>query len=362
MVTVEELKAAFRERYEGSADIRDLQKNLLGEGADYPHAHAYAVALGELLAGVFGDALENGLAQEAATMELAEELLRPMLNQNYDLASAGAVHAQEAIHKRAGMNLRALTPPLNTDRINGIVKAVAKAELFADAASILGEPVVNLTENAVDETIRTNAQAQHEAGLNPRIIRRAESGCCEWCRNLAGSYLYYDEPEDVFRRHNRCRCLTIFAPGEGKVQDVWTKRWTEGTDSDRIKAQEEAIQSAYREKRKEIEAAKRARQAAEEKRIPTQLSKAPGRLASKTPTAWKQMLEEAGEKVVPLSRGHFKGVPYEEGGGWKVNFGGNGILSFHPAEHSHHKGAYYKISTPKEGTRRYDLNGIEIKG
>lgn len=147
-----------------------------------------------------------------------------------------------------------------------------------------------------------------------------------------------------------------------RVQDVWTKRWTEGTDSDRIKAQEEAIQSAYREKRKEIEAAKRARQAAEEKRIPTQLSKAPGRLASKTPTAWKQMLEEAGEKVVPLSRGHFKGVPYEEGGGWKVNFGGNGILSFHPAEHSHHKGAYYKISTPKEGTRRYDLNGIEIKG
>ena len=43
----------------------------------------------------------------------------------------------------------------------------------------------------------------------------------------------------------------------------------------------------------------------------------------------------------------------------KINFGGDGILQYHPTKKSHHGGAYYKISTGKGGTKRYELDGTE---
>lgn len=36
-------------------------------------------------------------------------------------------------------------------------------------------------------------------------------------------------------------------------------------------------------------------------------------------------------------------------GGFKVNWGGDRMLSYHPATGSHHGGAYYKISSGAEG-------------
>ena len=35
---------------------------------------------------------------------------------------------------------------------------------------------------------------------------------------------------DVWRRHNNCRCTVDYDPGEGKVQDVWSKKWKESED------------------------------------------------------------------------------------------------------------------------------------
>lgn len=68
-----------------------------------------------------------------------------------------------------------------------------------------------------------------------------------------------------------------------------------------------------------------------------------------------------GYDVQPLSKGSYKGIPYEEGGGFKVNWGGDRILQYHPENSSHHGGAYFKISSGKTGTIRIDLNGNIIK-
>ena len=54
-------------------------------------------------------------------------------------------------------------------------------------------------------------------------------------------------------------------------------------------------------------------------------------------------------------------MPFEDGGGYKVNFEDGGLLQYHPEPHSHHGGEYYKISTGKVGIHRYDINGIEKK-
>ena len=44
-------------------------------------------------------------------------------------------------------------------------------------------------------------------------------------------------------------------------------------------------------------------------------------------------------------------------GSFKVNWGGDRILQYHPANLSHHGGAYFKISSGETGTIRIDLDG-----
>lgn len=68
-------------------------------------------------------------------------------------------------------------------------------------------------------------------------------------------------------------------------------------------------------------------------------------------------LVKTGYDVQPLSRGSYKGIPFEDGGGFKVNWGGDRILQYHPANSSHHGGAYFKISSGVTGTIRIDLAG-----
>lgn len=72
-------------------------------------------------------------------------------------------------------------------------------------------------------------------------------------------------------------------------------------------------------------------------------------------------LVKNGYDIKPLSKGSFKGISFAEGGGFKVNWGGDRILQYHPASLSHHGGAYFKISSGNTGTIRIDLDGNIIK-
>ena len=76
---------------------------------------------------------------------------------------------------------------------------------------------------------------------------------------------------------------------------------------------------------------------------------------------FRKYLIKNGYDVKPLSKGSYKGIPFEEGGGFKVNWGGDRILQYHPADASHHGGAYFKISSGETGTIRIDLDGNIIE-
>ena len=81
------------------------------------------------------------------------------------------------------------------------------------------------------------------------------------------------------------------------------------------------------------------------------------KLQNFTPHSLKIILSNSGYEVKALNRGSLKGISFEDGGGYKVNFGMDGIFQYHPEKSSHHEGAYYKISTGITGTRRYNLDG-----
>ena len=62
--------------------------------------------------------------------------------------------------------------------------------------------------------------------MGPVIVRTAAPECCVWCAKLSGVYDYNevrDTGNDVFRRHERCRC-TVTYRDNGTVQDVWSKK------------------------------------------------------------------------------------------------------------------------------------------
>lgn len=86
----------------------------------------------------------------------------------------------------------------------------------------------------------------------------------------------------------------------------------------------------------------------------------PNKLAGVTGDELYNYLIKKGYDVKPLSKGSFKGIPFKEGGGFKVNWGGDRILQYHPSKSSHHGGAYFKISSGETGTIRIDLNGNYI--
>lgn len=72
-------------------------------------------------------------------------------------------------------------------------------------------------------------------------------------------------------------------------------------------------------------------------------------------------LKDNGYNPQPLSGGSLKGKAFEDGGGFKVNWGGDRILQYHPGSRHHGDVPYYKLSSGKTGTQRYDMKGNLIE-
>ena len=85
----------------------------------------------------------------------------------------------------------------------------------------------------------------------------------------------------------------------------------------------------------------------------------PSLLREITPELLKKAFEVHGLVVSPLGDGALKDIPFEKGGGFRVNFEDGGLFQYHPDRRSHHGGEYYKISTGKGGRHWYDRDGEE---
>ena len=268
-----------------------------------------------------------------------------LICKNSKEAARVAAQVQNSLNRHAGLGLKALQPSPNENRATGLINKISSYDSYEKAEWLTGEPVVNYTQSAVEDTIRTNADAHFKAGLSPKIKRIATGNCCKWCRSLAGTY-DYPVPREIYRRHENCRCLVLYDPGDGKVQNAHTK------------ATYRSQQEAEREYR--INLVKQFEQKQQAEETLNRIVRNPETLADGTPEEWEKAFERAGLTVSPLKKGQLKDIPFEQGGGWKVNFGDGGIIQYHPEEKSHHQGAYYKISTGRGGKHWYNLEGKEI--
>lgn len=333
------IQKSFTENVESNKRIAALFKKIESGAAVYSDAEEYSRLMGEALSQAFGSHLSSSVLPDGKLYyNIADRVVRPLMEEDHGIVSRAAEMVQASLNEKAGIGLAVQHAPVNTDRIDELINKVSNADTFDDVASFLGAPVVNFLQNVVDETLQENVNFQGRAGRHPRIIRKAEWKCCEWCRALAGEYEYPMVPPDVYRRHQNCNCTVEYDPGDGPRQNVHSKKWTSPEES------------ATMEARKKVGV----------KDTLHTLVEHPKKVAANTPSEIKQALEAEGYETKPLATGKLKGIPYEEGGGYKVNFEDGGLFQYHPPKGSHHNGEYYKISTGKGGIRRYDTEGNEI--
>lgn len=216
-----ELLKKVQESFEqGTAALREDIKNGV---KSYEEAYEYAKQAGEILSKSFGVNITTEVLPDGKMYyNIADKVVRPMLEAEYEIASEAAVSAQKSANKAAGIGIKPLQAEFDAEKAQGIIDRVS-SQPFDEIKWILNEPVKTFAKNVVDQTIEKNVEFQGKSGLSPKIRRTALGDACEWCQAVAGTYSYPNVPKDVYRRHANCDCVVEYIEG-GKYQDVWSKK------------------------------------------------------------------------------------------------------------------------------------------
>ena len=234
-ILLKKIQEDFQQQFDKSEVITGLYAKVRDGTATYTEANEFAIEVGEILANTYQKNLSSSVLPDGHMYyNIANKIITPTMTNNYDLVTGITGDIQTALNKKAGIGIKAIIPELNQDRIKGVIERVVATEQFDDIKWILDEPVKNFSQSIVDDAIRENAEFQYNAGMQPRIVRILAGGCCDWCREVAGMYTYPKVPKDVYRRHQRCRCLVEYDPGTGKRQNVHTKKWRTQEEYDKI--------------------------------------------------------------------------------------------------------------------------------
>ena len=189
---------------------------------------------GDIVAKVFSGISSADLPDGKMYYNIAKRTIEPVMQEAYEKIANMGVATQTVLNQNAHIGIKAIKPELNQDRIDGILNRVSTEDVFDDIKWILNEPVKVFAISIIDDAVNRNADFHYRAGMDPRIIRKATGKCCKWCREVAGTYVYPDVPKDVFRRHDNCRCVVEYFPGDGKRQNIWSKQWSNVSESDKI--------------------------------------------------------------------------------------------------------------------------------
>lgn len=185
-----------------------------GKGT-YEEANAFAIRAGEILSDAYKmNISEIELPHGRLWYNIADRVLRPTLEKNYKDIAAICEQAQESVNKEIRIGLRVIKPSLNESRIRNLIQKISDYEHFSEGEWLLGEPIVNIAQSIVDDSIKANMEFQGKSGIKAKIKRRVAGNCCKWCAQLAGNYTYPGVPADVFKRHENCRCTIDYTPSK----------------------------------------------------------------------------------------------------------------------------------------------------
>lgn len=220
----EKIQTSFQLNMMRDRRIAQISKRIRDGTATFVDGHDYAERLGESLSkALISNLNEENLPDGRLYYNIAKRTVTPALQNNYELTNEAAEQIQSIIDSRLGIGLKSIKADFPESRIKGLIdKMTTEGISLEDALIWLGEPIINNSEAFFDDFIDSNAKFRTEAGLKATITRIAEANCCPWCDSLAGTYEYGSAPDDIYRRHQYCRCTVTYQTGK-KSQNVWSK-------------------------------------------------------------------------------------------------------------------------------------------
>ncbi|MCD8206395.1 MAG: hypothetical protein LUD72_00500 [Bacteroidales bacterium] len=221
----DEIYSEIERKLKSDKTIQRIQRKVDKGTATHLETEEYAKRLGEITSKALQDHLtEDALPDGNLSYGIAKATVGKTLRDNFTRVNVVGKDVQLSMNIGAGIGLMAKGAVLNADRIEGLVSNMDNCHLLEDARELMGEPVINTTQSFADDLVKENADFHYEVGLSPQVVRTADAGCCEWCENLEGTYDYPVEDEDVYHRHEYCKCVVTYHPSTAKFQDVWTKK------------------------------------------------------------------------------------------------------------------------------------------
>ena len=187
------------------------------------------------------------------------------------------------------------------------------------ADGFLRATLENISRGMYDDFVESSCRSMRKAGAKAVIVRKEIGSCCDWCRSLAGTYDYSagQYPDDIFRRHENCRCIVTVSNEKGHYTDVWSKR---EYDSERelIRGRIEDIQhEEARNAVKKRKARKRAKAISE------------GKQFFDSTDFWKDADRRAGEDFYPGVKNPGKAF-YKDGQRYEID---GHHVKFEPSQH-----------------------------
>lgn len=226
----EQIQSSFKNYCLKDRRLTQISRRIRDGTANQFDAHDYAEHLGEnlsqaLVRNLTADNLPNGTLY----YNIAQRTVIPSLEENYSLVNDVAADIQAIDDKKANIGLGAVKADFPLSRINGLIdKMTADNIVLEQAIKWLEEPIINNSEAFFDDFVRANADFRTNVGLRATITRTVAPGCCKWCEAMAGTFDYKDAPEDIYRRHEFCRCSVTYQ-SDKTSQNVWNKKTWQST-------------------------------------------------------------------------------------------------------------------------------------
>ena len=211
-----------RQRIERDALLAKLRGKIGSGKATYADTAAYSNRAGKLLGEIFSRRLpEIPLSDREA---LCAELLHDRYTDINTLCDA----VQEALDKAQGLHLRPQHALFDTKRAHQIGGSTADTSKPEEVRQRRARAATETMTKAMhDDRIKAEAKFRSRAGLKCYINRVSVGGCCKWCQEVSGRYLYDDAPKGIFRRHDNCDCTVVYDTQRGTRQVLrgTTKKW-----------------------------------------------------------------------------------------------------------------------------------------
>lgn len=206
----EDIKKEFIDTVNNDKTCQRLYKAIKDGNASYKTTSQLAARIGEDLGKV--------LKRYAPTTSIDEwdldDLLPKSLGLDHSMVTTACKQVQEQMNKDAGYNLKFQEPKFDWDRVQGMITELRDhAETFSDIEKSFWDQLANFSQSIVDDSIRENANLMFRSGIRTLVVRQMDGGACKWCEALAGTYDYNevrDTGNDVWRRHENCRCTIDF--------------------------------------------------------------------------------------------------------------------------------------------------------